>query len=72
MRQKIIETIKTVGLNTDEFKIGYGGTGFSSEIHYNCHGYDQHNDQGKNTPFSSLEKLWLSGRLGNESIRVLT
>ena len=47
MRKKIIETIKAVGLDINDFLVGSGARDDSSEIHYRPYGYNPRKDSRK-------------------------
>ena len=47
MRNKIIETIKTVGLDINDFLVGCGARDGFSEIHYRPHSYNPRKDPRK-------------------------
>ena len=47
MRKKIIETIKAVGLDINDFLVGFGARNGSSEIHYRPYRYNPRKDPRK-------------------------
>ena len=70
MRKKIIETIKAVGLNIDDFIIGSGARDAFSEIHYRRMITDQTGIHEKTIPYSFVKTSLQFGKLENELINV--
>lgn len=64
-RKKIIETLKAVGLNSEDFLIGHGARDGFSEIHFRPHNYKSRRDPRKEYSiqyFDNIVAIWEIGK----------